>query len=418
MSLIADIRNTWSAVRGGGGQAASTSPIPYTSKYTSGNIFRRESAPTLQDLQATVYSSTFRSVLDLISGEVGGVDWHLYRKFQNAAPDRERKPITNHLAWELWDQPNDDMTGYELRKLVEWHYDAVGEGYMVANMLANMVPESFWPVRPDRMTPVISKSKNSIAGWVYIGPDNEKIPLLKEEVIRIYNPHPIDIYRGTGAAQALLPNIETSLTATQFLKAFYANDATPGGMIELGQDEILEEDEYRQLLSRWNDRHKGVSRAHKVGILEVGSFKSIQVNMKDMQFTEMRTLTRDEVLEALRVHKMMMGISEDVNRANAEAGRAQFAESVTLNRCKLWYAFANRKYLKLFGGPGQTVELCYENPVPEDQAENDASLQSRTSSFKTLVDSGVDPVDAAVICGLPPMKMVERGTNGPAQAVA
>lgn len=424
MSLLADLVGTWRDARGTQPTAAAKD-VRYTSQYHKGigSVFKDDAAPTIRELQATVQHPTFRSVLDLISSEVGGIEWHLYRKFTNPAPERNRKAITNRPEWELWDQPNMDMTGYQVRKLVEWHYQAVGEGYMICDYLESgslKLPGSFWPVRPDRMCPVPVKTGLGIAGWVYKGPDSEKVPLEKEEVMRIYNPHPIDWQRGTGAAQSLLPAIAASLTGMQFLKAFYANDATPGGMIELGQDEIMEEDEYRQLLSRWNDRHKGVSRAHRVGILEVGTYKQIQVNMKEMQFTEMRNLTRDEVLEAVRVHKQMLGISEDVNRANAEAGKAVFAENTTLNRAKDWYAFANKLWLPSFGPLAETLELCYENPVPEDQAADDASLESRSRTFKTLTDAGMSHEDAAQICGLPEgLRYMQRGGNGePSQGAA
>lgn len=407
MSLLADLFDAFRAPR-----ADTPPPVPYTSAGTGMSmVFGRGAQPTERQLDLTTAESTLYSVLDLISGDVAGVGWDLYRGGRSAdmCPPENAKALTEaqHLAVKLWHQPNDFMTGDHLRTVCAWHYDAVGEAWIICDYLMPGVPKSFWPVRPDRMTPRTDQDKY-LVGYTYTGPSGERIPLELDEVLRITRPHPLDPHRGIGPVPALMLPLTTSLTAQQWIDAFYRNDATPGGIIQLGRDEVLDDDDYNSLKLRWNEQHKGVSRAHRVGILEIGEFKPMQVNFKDLQVTEMRHLTRDQVLEAFRIHKHMIGASDDVNRANAVAADDSYARRILHRRVKAWYAFANGPYLKCFGTSGRGVVWCPENVVPEDEEAENAERASVATAAKTYADAGVPVEQWAPYLGLP----FEAGQSG------
>lgn len=399
MSLIADMLDAVRRPR-----AETLPPIPFTGVGGVNAMWGRKADPTERQLDLTTVESTLYSVLDLISGDVGGVAWDLYRGMRTAdmCPPESAKPLTEnqHLAVKLWNQPNDFMTGDHMRTVAAWHYDSVGEGWIVCQYNAMGVPESFWPVRPDRMKPS-TDAKKYLVGYVYTGPGGERVPLELNEVLRITRPHPLDPHRGIGPLPSLMLPLTTSLTAQQWIDAFYRNDATPGGMIELGQDEVLDDDDYKTLLMRWNEQHRGVNRAHRVGILEIGQFKQTPVNFKDLQVTEMRHLTRDQVLEAYRIHKHMIGASDDVNRANAVAADDTYARRVLQRRVKAWHGFANGDYLRCFGTTGRGVVWCPENVIPEDEEAENAERDSVAAAFKSYVDAGVPIEQVAAMLDLP-----------------
>lgn len=406
MSLIADLVDTFRGPR-----AETLPPVPYTSNAGGGfgALFGGNAKPSRKNLDLTTVESTLFSVLDLLSSTTAEVEWTLRLKSANPKPDEEM-PILGpdqHLAAKLWEEPNDFMEGSQLRSVVEWHYDAVGEGWIVCQYNSIGMPESFWPVRPDRMDPV-TDSKKYLLGYKYTGPNGEEIPLERNEVLRITRPHPLDPHRGIGAVQTLMLPLQTSLTAQQWIQAFYRNDATPGGMIELGQDNFMEPDEYRKLVAKWNDQHRGVNRAHRVGILEVGSYKQFEVNFKNLQFTEMRQLTRDQILEAYRIHKHMLGVSEDVNRAASLAADETYGKRVLKPRVKNWQKLANGPYLATFGPAPRPVEFCPENVVPEDEEAENAERNSKATAAATLAATGIwEPDDILATVGLPPMRKRE-----------
>lgn len=408
MSLVLDILDMARSAR-----AETLPPVPFTSNSTGfGALFGRGAKPNRKNLDLTTVESTLFSVLDLLSSTTAEVEWTLRLKSANPQPDEEMPVLgpDQHLAAALWEQPNDFMTGDQLRYVTEWHYDAVGEGWIVCQYNSIGMPESFWPVRPDRMEPR-TDPKKYLLGYMYHGPNGEEIPLELNEIMRITRPHPLDPHRGIGAVQTLMLPLQTSLTSQQWMRAFYSNDATPGGMIELGGDEVMEEGDYRKLVSRWNDQHRGVNRAHRVGILEVGTYKPYDVNLRNLQFTETRNMHRDQVLEAFRIHKHMLGISEDVNRAASLAADATYGKRVLKPRVKNWQKLANGPYLKTFGPTPRPVEFCPDNVVPEDEEAANVERTSKTSAYKTLRDAGVNPDDAASVAGLPPMASVATGLS-------
>lgn len=400
MSLIADVLD---AVRNP--RAETRPPVPYTDTGTAmATLFGRGADPTERQLDLTTTESTLLSILDLISGDIAGVAWDLYRGPRTAdmCPPDGAKPLTElqHLAVKLWHQPNDFMTGEHLRTVAAWHYDAVGEAWIVCQYAAPGIPESFWPVRPDRMRPRTDKNK-FLVGYTYLGPSGERIPLELDEVLRITRPHPLDPHRGIGPVPALMLPLGTSLTSQQWIQAFFDNDATPGGIVQMGLDQPLDDDEWQTELTRWNEQHRGVSRAHRVGFLEIGTFHQTEVDLKKLQFTEMRQLTRDQILEAYQLNKFMLGVTDDVNRAASLAANDTYARRVLHRRVKKWHAFANGPYLKCFGSTGRGVTWCPENVIPEDEEAENTERTSVATAFKSYVDAGVPIEQVAAMFDLP-----------------
>jgi len=406
--------------RRGSDSRADASQVELVSKPGRSWWGSRDAKPTQRDLDITTSQSTLQSVLSLLARNVSTNPWSWYLSDKPGAiptPEDEKTPITSEqsLPVKLWNQPNPVLSGNRCRRVVQWHYDAVGEGWMVVEKNPAGLPQAFWPVMPYRMTPAIADDGKRVIGYSYRSPDGEDIPLGVDEVLRIWDPHPMNPYRGVGPVPALMLPLGISLSSLQWMQVFYQNDATPGGMIMLNQDEVMEEGDYRKLVARHNFHHRGISRAHRVGILEVGSYQQFNVNLKELQFTEMHQLNRDIVLEAYQVHKHMLGASDDVNRAASLAADATFGKRVLKPRLNEWKDLANGDYLRMFGPLPRPIEACYENPVPEDQESENAELTAKTSAAATLAGTGVwDPDDILTTCELPPMRRANGTATVPA----
>lgn len=412
MSLISDVRDVLAAVRG---DTDAGPRVPYTTpsdRRWGGNLFSNMGRSRRSQLDMTTAETTLFSVLDLISSDLAAVKWHGQRRVKNQNPheDPPRVDKKESLAVGLWLQPNKFMSGKYVRNMCTWHYRSVGEAWMVVDYYdkARTMPRAWWPVRPDRMTPVPDPDE-FLLGYMYTGPDGEEIALELDEVMRITRPHPIDMHRGMGVVQTLGTTIGMSLNSAQWIANFFANDATPGGIIQIEQG--LPEPDYQRMRKRWNEQHRGVSNAHRVAILEYGNWVSTSPHMRDMQFAEIRGLTREEVMLGFRVHKHKMGISDDVNLANAFAADSTFAKDETLGNCEEWYDLANEQFLARFGDTGSGIELCYENPVPEDKEQDRAERQAKVRDALDLINNGVEPSEAWAFVGLPDMRMVAPGPD-------
>jgi HK97 family phage portal protein len=288
---------------------------------------------------------------------------------------------------------------------VQQHIDLVGEGVLVVIRAEGLLgraagPLELWPVRPDRITPV-PDPETFLAGYVYTGPDGEQVPLGLDEVIHIKMPNPLDPYRGLGPVQAAMVDLDSARYSAEWNRNFFLNSAEPGGVIEIPGK--LSDEDYDEMVERWREQHQGVSAAHRVAIVEHGKWVSTTFSQRDMQFAELRNVSREILREAFGIHGHMLGLSQDVNKANAEAGEVSFARWLVSPRAQRWKGELNMKLLPMFGETAKGLELDHCKIVPEDREADDRERTSKASAAASLVGAGWNADNVLETVGLPPM---------------
>ena len=354
---------------------------------------------------------TLYSVVDLYKSAVSRVEWTLYRRSTTGDRD-DRTPVARHAALDLWRQPNFHYTEQSLVEAVQQHAELTGKGVILVgySTLGKGIPLELWPIRPDRIRAVPDPVK-FIAGYVYTGPNGEQIPLEVHEVLRMRYIDPLDPLGGIGPTQTVLTELDSTKQAAEWNRNFFRNSATPGGVIEM--DEELSDPEFDKMRQRWDEQHKGTSKAHRVAILEHGKWVPTGFSQKDMEFSKLRSDGRDSALEAFGAHKTMLGITEDVNRANAEAGEVVTARWRIVPRLDRWKELRNQS-LRLWPGAFEALEWDYENPVPPDREADNAELTAKTDALVKLVrEAGVDMAGALEYLGLPPLAEGNAGKLSP-----
>lgn len=388
-------------------------PVPYVPSSGGGSkLFGRgrgtDSTSSMESYSAV---STLFSVVSRIANATSQVGWGLYRPDPSGDPDlRTRVPV--HPALELVNRPNKFMTRQELMESGQQYCDLTGESWNVVEYApGTTLPVGLWPVRPDKMEPVPSRT-NYLAGYMYHGPDGEDIPLGLNEVIFLRMPNPMDPYRGVGPVQSLLATLDSTRFSQAWNRNFFANSAEPGGVIEVPKE--LSDPEFDQLQRRWNETHQGVAKAHRVAILENMHWVPNAITQRDMQWVQLQQVSRDTIIEAFGLPRSVLGITEDVNRANAETGEVTFGRWLQVPRLERWKAALNNDLLPLYGPLGAGIEFDYDDPIPPDKEALNAALTAKTSAYSVLVTANVDPDAAAEVCGLPPMATRPVLTGGTA----
>lgn len=389
-------------------------PVPYSSRRNDVTLvspIRTSSGggATAENLSALGASGTLFAIVDACSHGTSLVKWCLYRKPKSGqeVDPKNRVKVTSHAVLDLLAKPNPFTTGQELVEAGQQHHELTGETILLVYRSAfSPIPLELWNVRPDKMTPVPHPTK-FLAGWIYNGPDGEKIPLKVDEVIFMRRPSPLDPWRGISPVGAVLADLEGSDAASQWQRNFFKNSAEPGGIVEF--PEKLSDDEFEEFRDRWEEMHKGVNRAHRVAILEGSKWVDRKYSMKDMTLVELRGDLREVIREAYRFPKPMLGTVDDVNRANAEAGEYVFGKWLIEARAERWKAALNSDLLPMFFAPGQDpdVEFDFELDVPADAAAEAATLTARVDAVVKLKGIGFDPVDAAAKFELPDIKWEE-----------
>jgi HK97 family phage portal protein len=385
-------------------------PVSYTSRVSTPMFPWAHRNDATAQMQAFGAVGTLFSIVNRTSNATAQVDWRLYRKSVDGrratAPSTppKRTEVTRHACLDLWNRPNPFMTGQEFREIFQQHIDLTGESdIVIARDPRSPLPLELWPVRPDRMTPVPHPTE-FLSGWIYTGPDGEQVPLGVDEVIQIKMPNPLDPYRGLGPVQALLVDLDSARYSAEWNRNFFLNSAEPGGIIEV--DKRLEDDEFTELTTRWREQHQGVAQAHRVAVLEQGKWVERKFSQKEMQFAELRGVSREIIREAFGIHGHMIGISEDVNKANAEAGERSFSKWLVTPRCGRIKGMLNNKLLPLYGAQG--LEFDHDQVEPPDRQADDRELVAKSQAAQLLVGVGFDPADVTATVGLPDMKYVGK----------
>jgi HK97 family phage portal protein len=379
---------------------ADKAPVPYAPRRVPGLPWYTRRT-TEGQLRAMGSVGTLFAIVDRLATSTAAPNWRLYREAKPGQDPDERDEVTSHLALDIWRRPNQFFTRALFVETVQQHFELVGEEWWVIarNPRMRSIPLELWPVRPDRMQPVPSP-EDYIVGYVYTSPDGEQIPLQLDEVIFVRRPNPYDPYRGIGAVQTILADLEGVRLSAEWNRNFFANSAEPGGLISY--DRRLGDTEFNEVRDRWQEQHKGVANAHRVAIIEAGAqWIDRKYSNRDMQFAELRGVSSEVIREAFGIPKFAIGLIDDVNRATAEASRTWFAEQMTVPRLERLKQALNAQFLPLFGATGKAVEFDYESPVPGDREADDRERNSKAKAARDLVEAGWYPTEVLEAVGLP-----------------
>lgn len=385
-------------------------------------------------MRAYKTNGTTFSNISLLASAAAGPGWKLFRtapqdgRVRYTTADKgsdQRVEVIQHAALNALNTPAAIQVGairlpvwtrFSLFEISGIWMETTGKSHWVVDWGSSgnsPVPLGLWPVRPDRMMPVPDRDKY-LAGWIYTSPDGkEKIPLLPTDVVFNRYPDPEDPYSGCGPIHSVLTDIEAARYAGEWNRNYFLNSAEPGGIIQL--DHSLEDGEFDALVSQWRETHRGVARAHRIAVLEGGATWIPNVHsMKDMEFAGLRMVMADMIREALGMHKVMTGVTDDVNRANAQTGEEVFASWKVSPRLDRWKDVLNSQFLPLFGPAGNGVEFDYIYPMPQNREQDALELSTKSKAAQALVDAGYDPDDVCEVVGLPKMKVAVRATQAPA----
>ena len=403
-------------MRSGLARLTAQAPVPYAPKGRTGPSLLNALASQggMDSYMRTMgVNGTVFGVVSLIATAVAKPEWRLYRKQPRDGRVRyttddqgsdQRTEVVQHQALKVWTRPNDFMTQTRLTAACQQHQELTGEQYQIVEY-AGTIPVGLWPARPDRMFPVPSRTE-FLAGWMYKGPDGQEIPFRTSEVLQTVFPNPLDPYRGLGPVQSVLVDIDASRYSAEWNRSFFLNGADPGGVLTAPNE--VGEGEFDDLIDRWRESHQGINRAHKVALLENGvTWQQAQFSQRDMEFGQLRTLSRDFIMQAWGIHKHMLGIADDVNRANAITAEEIFQDQKVSPRLDLIKDMLNHQFLPLFGATGAGVEFDYINPRPVNREADALELQAKAQAALWLRQAGYDPASVCEVVGLPDMAVAE-----------
>ena len=283
--------------------------------------------------------------------------------------------IETHEVLDILNHPNPQMTRHDLIMAHQAFLDLEGNSFWYlarANNGKGAIQEIYL-LRPDRVKIVLSTTNPlQVDGYLFTQPGGQKISFDTQEVLHFKNFNPLGYHpfphRGMGIVQAAMWAIETDNEARNWNYRFFKNSAKPDGYLTTPGDAAPDSDELLRIRAEWESTHGGSDNASRVAILGGGlKWEAIASSAKDMDFVNQRTFSRDEILSLFRVPKTIVGITDDVNRSNADASIYVFA----LRTIKpLMQTLADHLNEMLLPEYGDNLEFGFTSPVAEDRKES------------------------------------------------
>lgn len=284
------------------------------------------------------------AVVDRIASDLATISGKLLK----VEEDGTETEITSHRFLDFMEQPNPlyEMTSSAIWRLHEIYLMLVGESFFLIERDERNRPVELWNVPPHwvKMTPYLGSPTYTI-----VSPGGLTMQVPVDDMFVMKQLNPLDPFlRGLGIAESIADEVEIDEYAAKFQKRFFYNDATPP-VVFLMPDAT--DDQRDAFLARWNQKHRGVENSHRaaafsgrVDVKELGSS-----NGKNLSFVESRIAIRDAVLEHFGVPREIMGITENSNRATADAAQYIYAKNVLAPHIKMREEAINKQLLPLFG---------------------------------------------------------------------
>jgi len=306
----------------------------------SRSLFYEYTAPPINfNMLLNIYTQNpwVYAAVYLISSTASSVPFSLYTR-------KARHPLDpDHWLWDIVKQANPWMTFTELLEYTFLSLELIGNAFWEVVRNENGYVREIYFLDPAQMR-IIPDAITYVKGYVYEVGD-QKIYFNPDEVIHFKYPNPSNEYWGLGCLQPIWQQLMLDYAANEYNSRFFANDATPGGVIVTPR--ILTDTVYNRLVSKWENRHKGSSRAFNVAILEDGmDFKPIAVTPQEASFSEMRKSVRDALFVGMGVPPVLAGVPDVANYSTARVAQAIFYDSTIAPKLKKVGSVIDQRLIK------------------------------------------------------------------------
>lgn len=296
--------------------------------------------------------------------------------------DKDGEPVSTGVIPELFTYVNDGQDQGMLKR------DTASDNALHGNALWHIVrdsrggPLSLRPLPPHNMGARVKG--NELTYVESEGSGDEKI-YNAEDVIHFREYQPKHTFWGMSAIEAMAIAIDADRAAELFNRNFLRNGAMPSAALIAAEN--LSPQQKEELRERAQERWGGTKNAGKLMVLSgmgEGGFNFLEMGKtpREAQFIELRKMNRDQILAAFGVPRILLGITDGVNYANADIQRKLFWSDTMRPKLRMLAATINEALVpKLGDTDGLTTEFDLGSvealqPDYRDRAETGAKMIS------------------------------------------
>lgn len=345
-----------------------------------------------------------------IGEKVSSIDFKMYRIMNSKGETQE---IQTHPALNLLYKPNPFQTKKEFLETTVINLKTTGDAFWFkVRNTADQVVE-LWNLRPDRVT-IVADPVNFIKEYRFDKGNGKYDVFATEDIIHHKYTDPLSAYTGMSPLMPAQVRVQTEGFATQYQRDFFLNNARPDAIIKNAGGKLTKEQK-EDIREQWTKRYGGVGKSSKVAILGGGlEYQQISISQRDMDYIEGTKLTRDDIMIAFKMPKSVLGITEDVNRANAEAGMYIFlSENIEPEMLRLEEKINEELIIPDFG---EEFYVGHTDPTPANRELVLKEYQTGIASNYLLINEvrqreGLEPINGGWSFYMPLMNQAMGGLS-------
>jgi len=303
-------------------------------------------ADTVLGLSAVIYA------VNKISGHIAQLPIKVYDDSTKKKPNVTRSP-----AWRLLNvAPNDIMTSFTFREVVQAHALVQGNGraYITRNSVG--APTSLIPLNPASCQTIlvdgekwhiVTRAEGTqemlpdklVSGEFYKVRDSDMIHIMNTSWNGVWGMHLIEMARDVfGLTQSAQD--ATAITM--------ANSGRPGILLETPAGMFRSAKDAQAFLDQFNQKHEGVANTGRAGLLREGmKATTVPVSASDAQFLQQRMFQREEIAMLFGLESIIGDNTGQTYKSISERNTAY------INNClqrwfSKWEAEINRKLINPF----------------------------------------------------------------------
>lgn len=326
-----------------------------------------------------------------IAEEIGNAELHLFQILNTAGDTKE---IMVHPALDLIYRVNPFQTKAQFFETTIINLKLVGEAFWfkVRNEQGQVV--ELWNLRPDYIT-IVKDPETFIKHYEFRKDDGTVTIFLPEDIVHHKYPSPLDQYRGTSPLKAAAVRVDIEEYASIYQRDFFLNSARPDAVLQFEGN--LSPEQKDEIRDGWNNRYQGKGKSSKIGILEGGvKYQQLSISQREMDYIESMKFTRDDILVVFKTPKPIVAITDDVNRANAEAAKEVYMANTVKPELRRLVEQINE--MLIYPDFGDSFFLDFDDPTPENREQTIKEYESGlTQGYITRNEvrqrEGLEPVD-------------------------
>jgi len=338
-----------------------------------------------------------------------------FRLFSRNASD-DYTELDDHPALLVLEKPNPIETKYQYLFRTILHMDLTGDAYSyIVRDNAKRIRE-LWSLQPEFMH-IVPNTDGTINRYeLRMGKGTPDVSFDPKEIIHFKHPSPLDPYYGASVVMAVAQSVDINDFQHNYQRNFYKRSALPPAVLE--SESKLDEQVVKRLRENFDSVYGGEENAGRTLILENGlKYKQLGINPKDLDWLATNRYTLQEICAIFGVPPAMLGIVEDVNRANAESQEYTYAKMTVEPLLTNIDEQLTQNFIKPYLD-GAKLFIQHDSTVPMDDDRKASASQKRIFSGLTTINEerkleGYDPVENGDIHLVPtnymPLdQMVER----------